>query len=151
MKGVGAWFWYAAFNVSSQASSESISKPPVYRIIGIQLVVTVVAGLGGLVLFGTVVAKSVLLGSAIALLPNAYFAWRAFVYNGTRSATKAAGSLLQAEISKLLLTALLFAAVFKLGQPLQPVALFAAYASVLLVGVLASVWLLKPARTERQR
>lgn len=125
--------------------SRSISKPPVYRTIGVQLLATAVAGLVALFWAGPLAAKSAMLGGMVATVPNAYFAWRAFLYTGTRSAAKAVGGFFQAEIGKFLFTAILFAAVFKLAQPIQPLVLFGVFVAVLLFGTVASVKLLKPA------
>jgi len=123
-------------------SSTGIRKPPTHRVVGLQCLITVIVagiawGIGGLV-----AAKSALLGGLIVVLPSAYFAWRAFAYNATRSAAKVVGGLIQAEMGKLLFTALLFAAVFKFGQPLQYGVVFAAFGCVLLGGLIGSALLL---------
>ena len=91
----------------------------------------------------TLLAKSVLIGSGVAVVPNAYFAWRAFRYNQTRSAEKVLGSFVQAELGKLALTALLFAAAFKLGQPMDVQGLFAGFVVTTLTGLVGSALLLR--------
>lgn len=126
----------------SRRSPAGIKKPPTHRLIGLQLLVTVVAAATGGVLFGQVAAKSALFGGLIAVVPNMYFAWRAFAYNQTRSAARVVGSFYQAELGKLALTALLFAVAFKFAQTLQPVALFTAFGAVMVSGLIGSATML---------
>lgn len=123
-------------------SSAGIRKPPTHRVVGLQLLITVLAAGFGWVFAGALAAKSALLGGLIVVLPSAYFAWRAFAYNATRSAAKVVGGFIQAELGKLLFTALLFAAVFKFGQPLEYGVVFAAFGGVLLGGLVGSTLLL---------
>ena len=128
-------------------SSASISKPPTYRLIGLQCCLTALATLVAWGVFGQHAAISAFLGGLIVVIPAAYFSWRAFAYNQTRSAAKVLGSFYQAELGKLLLTAFLFAAVFKLFSPLNDAALFATFGTVLMGGLLASATLLSAKQT----
>ena len=74
---------------------------------------------------------SALLGGLIFLIPNMYFVLRAFRYSGARSAKKIMSAFYQGESVKLILCAVLFAAVFKWIQPLDIVALFTTFAIML--------------------
>lgn len=129
-------------------SSAGISKPPTYRLIGLQCVLTALLAIGAWGVIGPTAALSALLGGLIATVPAAYFAWRAFAYNQTRSAVKVLGSFYQAEIGKLLITALMFAAVFKLVSPLHTAALFVAFGIVLVGGLVSSALLLDSKQAE---
>lgn len=85
---------------------------------------------------------SALLGGLVAIVPSAWFAWRAFHYNGTRQAERVVGSFYMGEVGKFTLLVVLFALVFKLVEPLHVGALFGAFLVTLLVGVGASIWVL---------
>ncbi len=123
-------------------SPAGIRKPPTHRLIGLQCLATMVLAVAGWGFIGWIAGKSLLLGGLIVVLPNAYFAWRAFSYNGTRSVARVVGGFIQAELGKLLFTGLLFAAVFKWAEPLHYIALFAGFVVVLLVSLLAAAVLL---------
>lgn len=82
-------------------------------------------------LFGVTAAYSVLLGGLICLIPNCYFAYRAFQYEGARAAREIVKSFYRGEAGKLILTSLLFAGVFAGVKPLNALALFIGYCAVL--------------------
>jgi len=84
--------------------------------------------------FGVTASYSVLLGGLICLLPNCYFAYRAFQYEGARAAREIVKSFYRGEAGKLVLTALLFSAVFIGVKPLHPLALMCGYCVVLSLG-----------------
>ncbi len=124
-------------------SVAGIEKPPTYRVILVQCLSVILIALAVYLLKGQEFAVSAILGGLLVILPNAYFAWRAFRYNQTRSAAHLVGGFVQAELGKFLITALLFALVFKLVKPLVTGALFASFVVVLLVGLIASAFLLQ--------
>jgi ATP synthase protein I len=107
----------------------SIPRPPAYRIVILQLVLTFISA-GVAWLHSDVAAKSALLGGLTCALPNAYFIWRAFRYTGARSAAKVVQSFYQGESWKFVLTALCFAVIFQRVEPLNVLALFAAFITV---------------------
>jgi len=74
--------------------------------------------------FGAVHGYSALMGGFICLLPNAYFAYRTFAYQGAQAARYIVKNFYRAEAVKLGLTALLFGLTFKFVQPLEPASLF---------------------------
>jgi len=84
--------------------------------------------------FGVTASYSVLLGGFICLLPNCYFAYRAFQYEGARAAREIVKSFYRGEAGKMVLTALLFSAVFIWVKPLRPLALMGGYCGVLSMG-----------------
>ncbi len=107
----------------------SIPRPPVYRIVLLQLILTVLsASLAWL--YSDVAAYSALLGGLTCALPNAYFVWRAFRYSGARSTVQVVQSFYQGESWKFVLTALSFAVIFQRVEPLNVLTLFAGFITV---------------------
>lgn len=87
---------------------------------------------------GVEASYSALLGGLIALIPDYYFARRVFRRYRGRSPTEAAALMLRAEVVKLTLVVLLFAAVFAFIMALNVVALMAGFVLVKATGVVAS-------------
>lgn len=92
--------------------------------------------------FGAEAALSALLGGLVCLLPNTYFAWRAFRYQGARLANDIVKSFYRAEAGKFGLTAALFTLVFVAVPPSNPVFFFGAYVVTLFTQWLGP-WLLR--------
>jgi ATP synthase protein I len=114
-----------------------IPRPPVYRIVVLQLILTLIsAALAWL--HSDVAAYSAILGGLACALPNAYFVWRASRYTGARMAVQMLKSFYQAESWKFVLTALCFGVIFQHVEPLNVLALFATFATVQLGHVLAA-------------
>ena len=85
-------------------------------------------------------AWSLLLGGGVYLLPQSWFAWQAFRYQGARLAPRAVQAFYQGEAGKYLLTGALFAVIFATVKPLDVAALFGAFvgmtvANIVLLGV----------------
>ena len=114
----------------------TVPRPPVYRIVVLQVGLALIAGIAGL-LHSDVAAKSAVLGGLSCALPNAYFIWKAFRYSGARSTEHVIQSFYQGETWKFLLTSLCFIAIFRHVEPLNVLALFAGFVTVQL-GHLAS-------------
>lgn len=121
-------------------NKKPLHRLPVFRVLRVQALMTLLATLAGLAAFDWPTGYSILLGGLIALLANVYFAFKAFRYFGARSARAIVQSFWAGEMGKLILTAALFALVFVAVKPLQPLALFAGY--VLVLGTGASALLL---------
>lgn len=85
-------------------------------------------------LFGPWVAASAVCGGLASLLPNAVFAWWLFAPYSAAKPGQLLGRAYLAELIKLVLTALIFAAVFVWLKPVNLAALFGAF---LIVQVLA--------------
>ena len=94
-----------------------------------------VASLG----LGIEAAYSALLGGMIALVPDVYFARRVFRRYPDRSPEEAAALMLRAEIVKLVLAVLMFAAVFAFIMAVNVLALITGFVLVKATGVVASV------------
>ena len=105
-----------------------------YPVLSAQLITGLAVALIALLLKGPVAGWSALIGGMIALVPNAYFAYKAFRYVGARSAKAIVQSLWSGEMGKLFLTAALFALVFAGVKQLSVAALFAGYGLVLGTG-----------------
>ncbi|AHL77583.1 ATP synthase subunit I [Stutzerimonas stutzeri] len=76
---------------------------------------------------GNVAGYSGLLGGLIALLPNIYFAHKAFRFSGARAAQAIVRSFYAGEAGKLIFTSVLFALVFTGVKPLNPLSLFGVF------------------------
>jgi ATP synthase protein I len=87
---------------------------------------------------GQVAAVSALLGGAIAVVPNAFLAARLLAPRAGASARALLRAAWLGEIGKLLLTAVLFGAVFALIRPLSAGAVFGGFiaAQLVVLGVL---------------
>ena len=117
--------------------SQTIQRPPVFRITLFQL------GLSGLIallflLKSQNAAVSALAGGMICTVPNAYFIYKAFKYSGARQIDYVLRSLYQGGTWKIVLTAIGFAAAFKLINPVDFMALFSAFIAVQATSVFAS-------------
>ncbi|NIO25615.1 MAG: hypothetical protein GWN46_21030 [Gammaproteobacteria bacterium] len=101
------------------------------------LVMLVIAGASlGL---GVEAAYSALLGGMIAIIPEYYFARRVFRRYPHRSPVESAALMLRAEIVKLVLAVLMFAAVFAFIMAVNVVALIVGFVMVKATGLVASV------------
>ncbi len=114
------------------AHGAKIAKPPILKIYGIQLLILLCVS-AGLFVVNITVAYSALLGGLIFIGPNFYFASLAFRYQGARAAKKIAETMYRGEVIKFLLSAVLFAAVFVLVEPISAGALFVAFIGMLLL------------------
>lgn len=129
------------------AQHRGIGRPPIGRWLVFQTLVLVVVALGFL-LKSPVAGYSSVLGGLIFLLPNAYFARKAFRYAGARAARQIMSSFYQGEAGKLILCAVLFAMVFKWIKPLDVAALFLTFAIMLVMNWLTP--LLAGSRPQRR-
>ncbi len=102
-----------------------------------QLIITLIVALALWFFQGWIASYSGLLGGLVALIPNSYFAYRVYRYSGARSARAIVTELYAGEAGKLILTAVLFIAVWLGVKPLDVVAVFAGYLVVLAVGASA--------------
>jgi len=99
----------------------------VFPVLLAQFVVSLLAAIALWYWHGGVAGYSGLCGGLIALLPNIYFAHRAFRFSGARAAQAIVRSFYAGEAGKLILTAVLFALVFAGIKPLAPLALFGVF------------------------
>jgi ATP synthase protein I len=120
--------------------TSGIKRPAIYRLIGAQAGATLIISLGFL-LKDQVAAYSALLGGFIFVLPNIYFAEKAFAHTGARAARQIVNSFYKGEAVKIALTAVLFTVVFVLVKPLNVLALFVTFIIVLTTNWLAPLLL----------
>jgi ATP synthase protein I len=95
------------------------------------MALTLVICLGFYVVSGSVAAYSSLLGGIIFVIPQLYFGIKAFLHTGARSAQKIVINFYKGESSKLIFIALGFALVFKFVDPLDYLAFYTTFISVL--------------------
>ena len=105
----------------------------VFPVLLAQFVILLIAALALWYWHGVVAGYSGLCGGLIALLPNMYFAHRAFRFSGARAAQAIVRSFYAGEAGKLILTAVLFALTFAGVKPLAPLAVFGVFVLTQLV------------------
>ena len=116
----------------------NLRPPPVYKVIVAQLAATIFIAAVSLLFSGSVIAYSVLLGGLISALPNSYFAFQAFKYQGARNADKVVKSFIKGELGKIGITIVLFALSFSLITNLSELALILGFITTHFVGVMMS-------------
>jgi len=115
-----------------------LPRPPVHRVLMVESGLLAVATAATWWL-DVASGKSVLVGGLLFLLPNSWFAWRAFRARGAAAARDVVQGFYRAEAGKFLLTAAGFAAAFSYAGSLQAVILMSAYIVLHVVnGVLLS-------------
>ena len=119
-----------------------LKRPRFMRLLMVQSGTVLVVVAAGAALSGGPAALSALLGGLVCLLPNAYFAWRAFRFQGARFARDIVKSFYRAEAGKFGLTAALFTLVFVAVPPSNPAFFFGAYVTTLFTHWLGP-WLLR--------
>ena len=96
------------------------------RLMVCQLSVTVAIAIIALLLSGATACKSALLGGLVSALPNACFARMMFQHQGAHAAKQIVNSFYKGEALKMVLTIILFTAVFKFFI-IMPFVFFAVY------------------------
>ena len=126
------------------SSNKEITKnrTAAFRLVYVQLIVTVVIALLSYTYSGLVSAYSVLLGSVVYILPNIYFVRCAFRKVESQTPQSMMSWFYIGEAVKILLTVALFAICFALVKPLNVALLFAAYIVMMIVN-LAGMALIK--------
>ncbi len=118
-----------------------MSTPPVYKVIVAQLLATAFIAATSLFLSGTITAYSILLGGLISALPNSYFVFKAFRFQGATKADKVVKSFIRGELGKIGITLVLFALSFTLITNLNELALILGFISIHFTGVMASAFI----------
>ena len=111
------------------------NKAAAFRLVYVQLVITVVIALLSYANSGLVIAYSVLLGSTVHILPNIYFVKSAFKIAKVETPQLILSRLYIAEAQKFLVTIAMFTICFALVKPLHVVAFFAAYVLIMIVNL----------------
>lgn len=117
---------------SSGRKQERISRTVPYTLLA-QSALTIVLSLLGWLLGNQTVALSLFLGGMTAVIPNAFLAARMLGPGANASAANMLRLAWVGEIGKLLLTALLFGAIFALIKPVSAVAVIGSYMATQLV------------------
>jgi ATP synthase protein I len=99
----------------------------------VQVCVSFVAALAFWGLMGATAGKSALLGGVAVVIPNGFLAARLMRATRGESAREILRSAWIGEIGKLLLTVLLFAAIFGAVRPLEPLAVFCGFIAAQMV------------------
>ena len=102
------------------------------RMLGCQLLITLLVALLALAGKGLTAGLSALLGGLVSVIPNAYFATQLFSHHGAQAAKKIVRGFYKGEAAKLFLTMILFALVFKFVH-IVPWLFFAVYIAVQMV------------------
>ena len=110
-------------------------KAAAYKLLGIELVISVVTALLLLVFYGDVPAYSGFLGGLAFILPNAYFVQYAFREKGPETPHAIVIKFYVGEAGKFILTAVIFALCFVLVEPLNVIALFVMYVLMYIINL----------------
>jgi len=125
-----------------------INKPPIYKIFFVQMTVILIICAGYYWLYGNVAAYSSLIGGLIFVIPQLYFGFKAFLYSGARSIQKIVVNFYKGESSKILIIALSFALIFKFVKPLDYLALYSTFFSVLILNCFSPLLLEKAGKNK---
>ncbi|WP_100638825.1 ATP synthase subunit I [Marinobacter salexigens] len=120
-----------------------ITHVPLARWLAIEFSGLGIFSLLWLVLHSPLAAYSAFVGGLIFIVPNAWFVHRVYRYQGARNAHLMVGNLFRAETTKIALTAIFFAAVFTLMEPVYVPALLFTFAVMVIAGG-ALRWLIRP-------
>lgn len=112
------------------ATPAASRRPRIYRLLVVQLVVTAVTAALLAIEANNILALSALKGGIAGLVPNIYFAWRAFLYRGARFQRQMVRSFYRAQVGKHFLAILLFAGIFVISPPQSPEWFFVTFALV---------------------
>jgi ATP synthase protein I len=119
-------------------SRNDIAKPGrkfAFKQIAFSLLVVILCTITTYFYFGILSAKSILIGGLVVIIPNVYFALKAFRYAGARSSEKVLESFYDGEKMKILLTAILTALALKFF-PIEPIVFFTSFSLVVALPLL---------------
>jgi ATP synthase protein I len=120
----------------------SIAKPRIMQWLVIELLVLCLIAAGVAVSDG-VVAKSLLCGGLTALVPQLYFAYQVYRYQGARVARLMTYAFYHAEAGKFFLTSTLFIMVFALIRPVNALVVLLSFAAWQFINWIGAAALLK--------
>ncbi|KMQ76946.1 ATP synthase subunit I [Marinobacter subterrani] len=117
------------------------TRPPFYRLVWVQLALSLGIALIAYIAAGSVAGYSALFGGLIYAVPNALFARQVFAYRPAKAIGRIVRSFYWGEVVKLSLTSVLFSAVFIWARPLEIGVLFFAFILVMITNLLApALW-----------
>jgi ATP synthase protein I len=111
--------------------NKQLNKRGIKRLWLVQLAITLCLAVLWAVVLGLNAATSALLGGLVYIIPNIYFANKLFKYQGARAAKQIVNSFYKGEALKIILSIVLFTAVFVLCK-ITPLAFFTSYILVLM-------------------
>ena len=121
---------------------KAITYVPLKEWFAIEMAVLVVVSLLWL-LESQAAGYSAFIGGLIFVVPNVYFAHRAYRFEGARQMQVAVSNMFRAASIKIALTAIFFAAVFTLMESVHGPALLFTFAVMVAIGT-ALRWLIRP-------
>jgi len=113
------------------------TQQPGFHVLRVQALFSLLVALMFFLGSGPIAGYSALLGGLTALLPNAFFAYKAFRFFGARSAKDIVLSMWSGAMGKWILTAVLFALLFVGIRQLDITALFVGYLLAVAIGATA--------------
>ena len=128
--------------VTGSLQGAKIFRPPAQRITATQIAVLLVMWIG-LGFWNPLLANSSALGALIAVIPQAWFAYRVFRWRGASAARRMARASYVAEMGKFVLVVTGFIMVFAFVRPLAAWAVFAGYGVMLIIQVMGAWMLLR--------
>ncbi len=111
------------------------NRTAAFRLVYVQLIITVVIALLSYTFCGLVIAYSVFSGSAVYILPNIYFVRSALKSVESQTPQSILSRFYIGEGQKFLLTMAMFAICFALIKPLHAVSFFAAYILIMIINL----------------
>jgi ATP synthase protein I len=119
------------------SSNKEITKnrTAAFRLVYVQLIVTVVIALLSYAFCGLIIAYSVFLGSIVYILPNIYFVRSALKYVESQTPQSILSRFYIGEGQKFLLAMAMFAICFALIKSLHAVSFFAAYILIMIINL----------------
>jgi len=111
--------------------NKALVKLGIRRLLLVQLGITIILALLFALVMSLNAACSALLGGLVCIIPNAYFASKLFQFHGARAAKQIVNSFYKAEALKIIVSIILFTAVFVLCR-ITPLAFFASYIIVMM-------------------
>ncbi len=122
---------------------KAITYVPLKQWLTIEMATLIILSLLWWFLVSRLAGYSAFIGGLIFVIPNAYFAHRTYRFQGARQMSLAVSNIFRAESIKLALTAVFFAAVFTLMEPVHVPALLFTFAVMVVMGT-ALRWLIRP-------
>jgi ATP synthase protein I len=110
---------------------EKLGVSGIRRLLGIQLLTSILISIVLLLSYGKKEAISAMLGGLVAIVPSALFARKLFRYQGARAAQEIVKSFYLGEALKILSSIILFTLIFLLFD-IAPLAFFITYITVLM-------------------
>tara|TARA_B110000238_G_C15801829_1_gene300479 strand:- start:77 stop:481 length:405 start_codon:yes stop_codon:yes gene_type:complete len=107
--------------------------------IGISVVIVLICTSIVYFIWGITIASSALLGGAVGIIPNVIFAYKAFKYAGAKSSKLVVESFFSGVKIKMIVTAFLFAVVFK-TTVVVPLSFFGMFCLVMVLPLITPVF-----------